>query len=330
MALRNDQYDLIMREYGRRQNENRRILEEHRRIAGSKVPAIARIDEEISSLSADSARKALLSGDRPDTASLLSRTSKLEERQRALLRASGFPEDYLEMTFTCPDCRDTGYTADGNQCRCFQSLLIDLLYQDKALAGILSKENFNTFSFDWYSDRIKDEATGRTPRENAEIAFQAAKDFVVHFDDSFRNLFFYGDTGVGKTFLCHCIADALLSSGRSVMMFSAPLLFEQLADRTFEKEVPGVDPDLLYDCDLVIIDDLGTELTNSFVSSQLFLCISERLARQKSTLISTNLSLKDFSETYSERTFSRIASTYRLLRLTGSDIRIQKKMNGGN
>ena len=103
-----------------------------------------------------------------------------------------------------------------------------------------------------------------------------------------------------------------------------------MAQNTFHKRSEH-DPeeDFIYDCDLLIIDDLGTELTNSFVSSQLFLCINERIMRKKSTIISTNLKLEDFSATYSERTFSRIASNYQMTKLVGKDIRIQKIFLGG-
>lgn len=115
-----------------------------------------------------------------------------------------------------------------------------------------------------------------------------------------------------------------------MLYFSAFDLFDKLAQNTFARKTE-TDPgeDFIYDCDLLIIDDLGTELTNSFVSSQLFLCINERLARRKSTIISTNLKLEDFSATYSERTFSRIASNFQMLKLIGKDIRIQKIFLGG-
>ena len=195
---------------------------------------------------------------------------------------------------------------------------------------ILKKENFEHFSFDWYSDTIKNEATGLTARQTAQRAYDTAWNFVQDFDSRFQNLFFYGSTGVGKTFLSHCIANALLESSHCVLYFSAFDLFDSMAQTAFSRK-SETDPgeNFILDCDLLIIDDLGTELTNSFVSSQLFLCINERIARRKSTVISTNLTLEDFSATYSERTFSRIASNYQMLKLIGKDIRIQKIFLGG-
>ena len=144
---------------------------------------------------------------------------------------------------------------------------------------------------------------------------------------------FYGATGVGKTFLTHCIAKELLESAHSVIYFTSFDLFEVLSTATFGKKYAEDEVlqqhSAIFDCDLLIIDDLGTELTNSFVSSQLFLCINERIMRRKSTIISTNLKLENFSDTYSERTFSRIASNYRMVKLEGKDIRIQKIFLGG-
>ena len=161
-------------------------------------------------------------------------------------------------------------------------------------------------------------------------ALKKAKDFVANFDHSFENLFIYGDTGVGKTFLSYCIAKELLDSTHSVIYYSAFDLFEAFAQKTFSHSEESQDKnDYILDCDLLIIDDLGTELTNSFVSSQFFLCINERILRKKSTIISTNLTLPNFMDNYTERVFSRVSSNYTMIKLIGKDIRIQKKLAGG-
>ena len=187
-------------------------------------------------------------------------------------------------------------------------------------------ENFAHFSFDYYSSEITDPATGITSLESARNAYDKAWDLIEKFREEAGNLFIYGETGVGKTYLTHCIAKELLDRSFFVLYFTSFDLFDLLSKNAFEKDSESADmAAFVYDCDLLIIDDLGTELTNSFVSSQLFCCINERIMNKKSTIISTNLTLADFMEAYSERTFSRVTSNYTMLKLVGNDIRIQKK-----
>lgn len=328
MALQNFQYDIIMREYSRRQARVYRELEQRRNEAFQKIPRLREIDQEVASLSARKARSLLQNGT-GSVEELKKEVSLLAVERLSLLRQYGYPDDYLEPHYICPACQDTGYI-ENQKCSCFKKAEIELLYTQSNLKEILEKENFEHFSFDWYSDTIKNETTGLTARETARRAYNAALDFVRNFDSRFQNLFLYGSTGVGKTFLSHCIAHELLKSAHCVLYFSAYDLFDRVAQSTFTRRADA-DPgeDFIYDCDLLIIDDLGTELTNSFVSSELFFCINERITRRKPTIISTNLTLEDFSATYSERTFSRIASNFQMLKLIGKDIRIQKIFLGG-
>ena len=154
-----------------------------------------------------------------------------------------------------------------------------------------------------------------------------AKEFVADFDNSFQNLFFYGDTGVGKTFLSHCIAHDLLDSAHCVLYFSSFELFDFLAGSAFSRGSDAPNDEPIFDCDLLIIDDLGTELNNGFINSQLFLCINERILHKKSTIISTNLSLKQLSQAYTERISSRFIESYEYFHIYGEDIRIKKAVS---
>ncbi|MBQ7372265.1 MAG: ATP-binding protein [Blautia sp.] len=324
MPLHNTQYDAIMREYNRRQAASQRELSEHRADIYEKIPRIREIDEEVASLCTERVRNLLGGKHLSSEKSLNEQVAELSEERIALLSANGYPEDYLTLTHVCPKCQDTGYV-NGQKCTCFKKAEVELLYAQSNLQNILKKENFEHFSFTCYSDTIINEATGLTARETARRAYDTAWAFVQGFDTSFQNLFLYGNTGVGKTFLSHCIAGELLKSAHFVLYFSAFDLFDLMAKSAFSRDKhPAGEEQWIYDCDLLIIDDLGTELTNSFVSSQLFLCINERLMRQRATIISTNLTLEQFSDTYSERTFSRIASSYHMLKLIGDDIRIRK------
>lgn len=326
MALSNSQYDQLMRMYELRQLDNEHQLRERYDAACRLIPELKELDDKISSLSISQARS-LLDGNDSALGQLKDKLSLLFTQKKALLASKGLPENYLELQYTCPDCKDTGYIGT-NKCHCFQKAIVDLLYTQSNLKEILQHENFSTFRLDFYSSNHVDPLTGRSSLEAVQTALKTCHEFVDTFFDDFRNILLYGDTGVGKTFLTHCIAKELMDQSCSVIYFSASQLFDYFAKNTFGKrdEVDNDAFDHIYNCDLLIIDDLGTELTNAFTSSQFFVCLNERILRKKSTVISTNLALDDINNVYSERIFSRISSNYTMLRLTGDDIRIQKKL----
>ncbi|MCD8337760.1 MAG: ATP-binding protein [Lachnospiraceae bacterium] len=357
MGLTNTQYDEIMRDYQRRQNKARQELYEREQEAYRRIPELSALDAQIAAASTACARTLLTDsaeetsaaeGTQPDEAlrgmaqtegatddaslsplgSLRAQIRKISERKAMLLREAGFPEGYLTPHYHCPDCRDTGYIGQ-EKCHCFRQAAIDLLYTRSNLRDNIREENFSAFSLEYYPETVKDPVTGLTAAQAAARALSECQRFVREFDGGeAANLFLSGDTGLGKTFLSHCVANALLESTHSVIYFSAFRLFELLADSSFGRTDENETSELerhIFACDLLIIDDLGTELVNSFVASRLFLILNERILLRKSTMISTNLSLAAISERYSERVLSRISSDYRMLRLVGDDIRIQKK-----
>ena len=193
MALQNFQYDIIMREYSRRQSQVQHVLEEHRREAFAKVPRLLEIDQTVAGLSAEKIRS-MLSGKPGSVDELKEEVAALAAERTALLLENGFPADYLEPHYFCPSCQDTGYI-DGHKCACFKKAEIELLYTQSNLAEILQKENFDHFSFEWYSDTMKNEATGLTARDTAKRAYDMARNFVRDFDSRFQNLFLYGIKG---------------------------------------------------------------------------------------------------------------------------------------
>ncbi|MCD7744420.1 MAG: ATP-binding protein [Lachnospiraceae bacterium] len=336
MGLTNTQYDEIMREYQRRQNQARRELSAREQEVYGRIPELAELDAQIASAGTACAR-AMLGGDteqtapaqgQPELQKLRARIAGISARKAALLKAAGFPKDYLCMRYQCPDCEDTGYIG-REKCHCFRQAEIDLLYTQSNLRDSFRDETFPAFSLDWYSDEEKDPGTGQTAAQMARQALDACRRFVSGFDACAENLFLTGNTGLGKTFLTHCIANELLLQTHSVIYFSAYDLFELLADSSFGRVQPDEAGELerhIFECDLLIIDDLGTEQVNSFVASELFHILNERGLRQKSTMISTNLSLAEIAERYSERVVSRITGSYEMLRLIGDDIRIQKRL----
>jgi DNA replication protein DnaC len=261
----------------------------------------------------------LLNGDTHALEEMRQQLAERAEQKRTLLIRHGYPEDYLDPIYTCRTCKDTGYLEDHSRCDCLKRKIVRLLYEQSGLESQLSTENFDRLSTEYYEgeDLVR-----------FEKAVQSAKKFVTDFNSHYHNLFFYGTVGTGKSFLSCCIARELLDAGKSVKYFSAGALFDKISDLTFrskEKETRSYFYQELYDCDLLIIDDLGTELVNAFVASELFDCLNERHLREKATIISSNISLEELRDHYSERIFSRITSHFELLKFTGPDIRMHKK-----
>lgn len=318
MALTKMQYDTIEREYQERQLLSQRLRQERRAQVRSRVPGFAQVEDAIASL-AVSQGKLYLSGERSALEALKEQLADLSSQKRRLLTQAGFPADYLEPVYQCADCRDTGYIG-REKCHCLRQREIALLYQQSHIQDMIERENFRTLSYEYYQGE---------DLTRFEKAVCVSKNFVRDFGENYQNLFFYGTVGTGKSFLSGCIAAELLSRGYSVIYFSSNGLFETLARYSFDNKSKEPLYNLykdIYNCDLVIIDDLGTEVTNAFVTSQLFSLLNERHLGRRPTVISTNLSLEELRDRYSDRIFSRITSSYSVCKLTGRDIRIQKKL----
>ena len=326
MALSNSQYNTIMRLYNERQFQNK--YEQDRRVKEvyERLPQIRQIDEEVSTQAAACARR-LLDGDTKARAALKQRLEDLREQKAALLEAGGYKPDYLEMHYHCPVCQDTGYV-NGKKCRCFKKEEISLLYSQSNIQEVLKRENFSTFTFEYYDDKETVDQIGMTVADYMDQVYGWCREFVEGFPEQGGNLIFTGSTGVGKTFLTNCIAKDLIDRYQSVIYLSANDLFDIFSKNKFHYDTEEEMRDMyqyILDCDLLIIDDLGTELNNTFVSSQLFYCINERLIRKKAVIISTNLSMDMLRDTYSDRISSRIISQYMIIPLYGGDIRTKKR-----
>ncbi len=325
MALSNSQYDAIMREYGRQQLENQHQLEARRNEIYRVIPAVRELEAEIASRSVAGAKR-LLAGDTRALAELREELADLREQKAILIRAKGYPEDYLTLHYRCPDCEDTGWR-QGRKCHCFLRAQMKLLYAQSNLDHVLDQENFSRLSYDYYDSSEIIPELGLTNADYMRRVVAGCREFAADFDRKKENLLFTGSTGVGKTFLTNCIAKELIDSGHSVIYLSAGDLFEVFSRNKFDYDTPEDMRDTyryILDCDLLIIDDLGTELNNSFTSSQLFYCINERMNMSRSTIISTNLSLKQLRDSYTDRVTSRIMR-YRIIPLYGRDIRVLKR-----
>lgn len=325
MMLTNSQYQQLMSKYYDRQLKTKDIMERRYREVVNAIPELRDLDKKIRDLSLAHAKSRLArQTEKQDLSAAISAISTEKEQ---LLVAHGYPADYLKPVYTCADCQDTGYI-DGVKCHCFEKEIVNFLYSQSNLKDVLEYENFSHFNLEYYPDDYTEEATGLTPRDNIRSVLSTVKSFISSFATDPGNLLLYGNTGVGKTFLTNCIAKELLDRSYTVVYLTSVKLFDILETNKFDRDISRTEKDAslsyILASDLLIIDDLGTELNNSFTSSQLYHCIDTRLTNRRSTIISTNLSFDDLREHYSERIFSRITSNYSLLKITGDDIRLKK------
>ncbi|MCM1046832.1 MAG: ATP-binding protein [Clostridiales bacterium] len=317
MSLTNTQYDIILRDYENKQLKNRHELERKMAYVYDNVPGYRELEDSVAAISVLQGKK-YLEGDEAAIEDLKDKLGDIAEEKARLLINANLPEDYLKPVYECPDCKDTGYI-DGQKCHCFKQAMITLLYEQSNIREMLQSENFDFLSYEYY------EGEHLAHFRNAVTTCQ---NFIKNFNSDYHNLFFYGTVGTGKSFLSNCVAKELIESGHSVIYFSSSSLFDLLSKYSFDYKNREEQRDRyndLYQCDLLIIDDLGTEMTNQFVAAQLFALLNERHMWKKSTIISTNLSLEELRNRYSDRIFSRITSHYEICKLTGPDIRMYKK-----
>jgi DNA replication protein DnaC len=333
----------ITRQYEQIRRDNKLLMQQRRDEIDRLYPRISEIEETVAQKRFELIKKRIRRDADSDalTRELKDETRRLFAERDAILADAGYPTDYLDEIYTCPVCEDTGYV-DGHRCDCFNKKLIDNLYQQSNLKNILSRENFDTFNTGYY-DREPVKGRQFTPYENICSVLDKLHLYVERFEEHFAepspsdkkaksikpNLLFYGETGLGKTFLTNCVAKELLDRGHSVLYLSANDLFENLIGKYVMNNAVELEDlyKLVYNCELLIIDDLGTELTNNFVRSQLFEVINQRSLSGVSTVISTNLDMEHLNESYSQRVVSRLIESYTIFNIYGKNIRYEKRKN---
>ncbi|MBR4413470.1 MAG: ATP-binding protein [Lachnospiraceae bacterium] len=317
MSLNNTSIDSIMQEYDRRQMDRHRLIEQRKKEIYEAIPEYRELENRIASESIKAGLASLTTGASADTESLKETIEELKRKKGLLLTGAGYSINYLNPPYVCPDCKDTGYIGT-EMCHCFKQAKLDGTYLQSNARLLLKEENFDNISHEYH--------TGEELTHFIE-AEKASRNLIANFEFEHGNILFKGTAGTGKSYLSNCIANALIQKGYSVIYFSAVSLFEKISSYKFGKDKNSMDNPLqdIYTCDLLVIDDLGSELTNQFVCQELFTIVNERHLRNKSTVISTNLDYSEISQRYTERIFSRIYSYYDVFDLSGNDIRVYKK-----
>lgn len=302
-------------------------LEQRRQQVYTSQPRLAQIDRELRATMTGVVTAALRQGEdpAPALAQLRTRNLDLQLERRAILGALGMAPEDLDDRPACPQCGDSGWKG-ASMCTCLQKLYAEEQIRSLSRVLDLGSQCFDSFRLDYYSP-IPDPVSGQSPRQNMELVYEVCLNYAQKFDTFyFKNLFFSGAPGLGKTFLSTCIARTVSEQGRSVVYTGAGDAFAQFEDRKFARDADARDETRRYlNCDLLILDDLGCELTTQFVQSALYTLVNTRLAAGLHTVISSNLTMEEIASRYSPQIASRMAGEYHVLHFLGQDIRQLKK-----
>lgn len=311
----------ISRKYELIQENNKKALENRRLEIEKIIPEVLDIENKIAKLCIEVSINTLKKIENRDEYlnNLKEKITDLKMRKSELLVSKGYPLDYLNMKYCCNKCNDTGYIGP-KKCDCYKKYLVESHYNSSELKDILLKNNFSNFRFDLYNDFCSGNEP-LSPKANMYEIVGKSKNFINNFSSSNENLLFYGTSGIGKTFLSYCIAKELMDRGNLVLYRTADDLVKDLKDIRFKEDYNL--EQMLFNCDLLILDDLGTEPLNDFSKSELFNIVNKRLLINKSMLISSNLSLENIMQTYSERFTSRLFGNFTACKFYGDDIRVK-------
>lgn len=323
--MKNKYINEILYEYERLQENARQKQKQRQEEIYKSFPEIKHIDEKIKDIGFDIA-SSIFKG--------INIESYLEEQKQAItdlrikkaeiLAANNFPLDYLDIKFICSKCKDTGYVLN-EKCSCFRQRLINRYYQQSNLKEVLKRENFDNFQINYYSNTI-DKEQGLSPRKNMEEIVNYCIGFYKEFDELNESLLFSGSSGLGKTFLSNCIAKELLDKGKVVIYQTSSNLIDIIRNLRFDESSDKNQIDEILSCDLLVIDDLGTEPNTSYSHSELFNIINARILKNKKMIMSTNLTIMDLHNYYPERITSRIYGHFKIFEFFGEDIRIKKTL----
>lgn len=329
-------YSQIEREYEQKRMRAELDATKKKKDLREMYPEFAALEDELNICAIDAAKAAIKKtgiDKQIVTENLETKINELRHAMDKFLLNHGFAKDYLEPSYECKKCKDTGFVEQSGKvrkCSCMVQKLVDITYKQSNMLK-LKEENFNTFDTCYFSSAPDKEKYGseKSPLENILNIKKIALDFCNNIDmPEQKSLLLIGNTGTGKTFISNAIADNVLSQGRSVLYQTAPILMDMMLDskiRGSKEEALRDKYDQIFEVDLLIIDDLGTETLNSMKFTELFNIINTRLLKNKKTVISTNLVLPELAEQYDARVMSRLIGNYTICKFYGEDIRLKKK-----
>jgi len=307
------------------------LLEKKKAEVYRKAPRIAEIDRQLRNTVAEIIASALRDSTDPSSAIgvVRDKNMSLQAKRAQLLEQAGYPEDILDDRPVCSKCGDTGWRG-AEMCDCLRVLCAREQIRELSSLLNLGEQTFDHFRLDWYGRELWP-GEARSPRENMDFNYEVCLNYAKKFGRFyFKNLFLSGGTGLGKTFLSACIARTVSENGFSVVYDTAPNIFARFEAQKFSRDTDdsreAKDETRRYlNCDLLILDDLGSEFTTPFVQSALYQIVNSRLVSERQTVISSNLTMDEVRRKYSPQVASRLEGEYRVLPFYGEDIRILRK-----
>lgn len=291
-----------------------------------KLPVISKYEAQLSETGLSVVKAIGMGSDAQEYINQLSQLNlAVQDKIKSILRENGFPEDYLEIPYTCKICSDTGYK-DGYICECRKELLRELAKKELASVSTSDRCNFDNFSLNYYPQPI-DNALGVSPYKRMREILEYCKCYAEDFDTESESLYMHGATGLGKTHLSLSIANIVAENGYRVIYDSAQNLLSSLEKEKFSYSGSNEREKEILECDLLIIDDLGSEFSTQFTVAALYNIINTRINRSRPVIISTNLSETELEAKYTQRITSRIIGNYVSLLFLGKDIRQIKNKN---
>lgn len=321
-------YSSAMDVIAKRREDREALISARRGEVYAKVPKIAALERELSETGMKLLSSVAASSLSPEEAvsRIMRENRALNGEIKELLTENGYGEDYLDPPHICAKCADTGYDESGRLCGCLTRTLTEKALSDANLTKHMAGQTFECFELSYYDNSFKN-SVGVGAKDNARSIFDTAYNFAKNFDYTEKNLLFYGPSGLGKTFLSSAIASYLIAEGKDVLYISANSFFPMLENLHFGRgdDRSAYIADKALNCDLLILDDLGAEFITQFTASELFRVMNMRLLSGKKMVFSTNLSLRDIVQSYSERIVSRLIGSFETLHFFGEDIRKRKK-----
>lgn len=288
-----------------------------------RIPRILVLDSEMSRNSLNTARVFLRQLDDPNAEirKLKNENLNLRQEKMELLVSHGYPMDYMDTIYECTECNDTGYIK-GRRCSCYDRHLADIVYEESDFHEMLDDSSFMTYDSSLFDNNVIHGEYHKTAAQNMAANLKLARGYVSEFSAHTENLYLYGPSGTGKTFLAIAMARSLLDQGNLVVYRTASQLMDDIKEIKFQDNLEM--EALLMESDLLIIDDLGTEMASNLARTEIFNLVNRRLIKKKKMIISSNLKLENIREKYSERLSSRLMGDFILVPFFGDDLRVMK------